>query len=345
MSGVNADSTSLLDTAGKLSAMASRVDETRNSLALKYQQLGAGWDDKKYQELGNILRECNSALRSITKTMLLGEKSVLMLAKSLQEYENVNLGNGSGAGSSQPQGGNTAAQENAYIQDNQGVWVNGKVPAGYPEMITARYENALPNVRKVFDRFAEKLVIHDADYPTGQTPHYAPLGSEGHPRGVYYNAGADANNPRGTGSTYFHELGHMIDHTAIDCQGYLSNTEEFRNALIADGQQVLQMFQQQDIVGQNNFLRYIYQDAAHSFSDLIDATTNGQLSGRYGHSRDYWQRDGNLQAEAFAHFFEASMGGGWKLELLSNMFPTAFGIFSEMIDSLQPQELNRVLRR
>lgn len=345
MSGVNADFTSLLDTAGKLNAMASRVDKTRNSLTLKHQQLGTGWDDKKYQELGDILQECNSALRSIMKTLLLGEKSVLMLAKSLQDYENVNLGNGSSAGSSQPQRGNIAAQADAYTQDNLGVWVNGKVPAGYPEAITARYENAEPTVRKVFDRFAEQLVIRDGDYSAAEIPHYAPQGWEGHPRGVYYNAGADANNPKGVGSTYFHELGHMIDHVAGDGQSYLSNTERFRDALVEDGRQVLQMFQQQDAVGQYNFLCLIYQDAAHSCSDLIDAVTDGQLSGRYGHSRDYWRRDGNLQAEAFAHFFEASMGGGWKLELLTDMFRSSLGIFYEMMESLQPQELNRVLRR
>lgn len=345
MSGVNADYAGLLDTAGKLNATANHVEGTRNSLALRYRQLGAGWGDKKYQELGDILRECNSALRSVAKTLLLGEKSVLMLADSLREYENLNLGNGSGAGGSQLPGGNAAARAETYVQDNLGVWVNGKAPAGYPEVITARYENAQPNARKVFDRFAESLVIRDADYPTSETPHYAPRDREGHPRGVYYNAGADASNPRGAGSTYFHELGHMIDHTATGCQGHLSNTEEFRAALVADGENVLRLFQQQDDRGQDQFLRYLYQDAAHSFSDLIDATTSGQLAGRYGHRREYWQRAGALQAEAFAHFFEASMGGGWKLELLSNMFPTAFGIFSDMMDSLQPQELNRVLRR
>lgn len=345
MSGVNADYTGLLNTAGKLNTMANRVEETRNSLAQKYQQLGSGWGDKKYQELGGILQECNSALRSITKTLLLGGKSVAMLAESLREYEEVNLGTGSGAAGSQSGGGDAAAQADAYTQDNLGVWVNGKAPAGYTEVITARYENAEPTVRKVFDRYAEQLVIRDGDYSTDETPHYAPQGWEGHPRGVYYNAGADASNPRGAGSTYFHELGHMIDHAAGDGQSYLSNTERFRDALVEDGRRALQMFQQLNTVGQNNFLRLIYQDAAHSCSDLIDAVTGGQLSGRYGHSRDYWQRDGNLQAEAFAHFFEASMGGGWKLELLSNMFPTAFGIFSEMMDSLQPQEQNRVLRR
>lgn len=66
---------------------------------------------------------------------------------------------------------------------------------------------------------------------------------------------------------------------------------------------------------QTAFLTRIRQDSAHSFSDLIDATTNGQLHGNYGHSRNYWTRPGNLQAEAFAHFFEASMGDQGKLEL------------------------------
>lgn len=67
--------------------------------------------------------------------------------------------------------------------------------------------------------------------------------------------------------------------------------------------------------------------------------------GSYGHSRNYWTRPGNLQAEAFAHFFEASMGEQDKLEFLSNFFPTAFGIFSSMIDSIRPGNQSRVLSR
>lgn len=49
--------------------------------------------------------------------------------------------------------------------------------------------------------------------------------------------------------------------------------------------------------------------------------------------------------EAFAHFFEASMGDQGKLELLANFFPTAFGIFSSMIDSIRPDNHVRVLSR
>lgn len=166
-----------------------------------------------------------------------------------------------------------------------------------------------------------------------------------HSRGVYYNAASDMTNPRGAGTTYFHELAHMIDHASCNYRSNLSNTPEFAEALVEDGQRILSLYNNLPVEKQTAFLTRIRQDSAHSFSDLIDATTNGQLHGNYGHSRNYWTRPGNLQAEAFAHFFEASMGDQGKLELLANFFPTAFGIFSSMIDSIRPDNHVRVLSR
>lgn len=144
---------------------------------------------------------------------------------------------------------------------------------------------------------------------------------------------------------YFHELAHMIDHASCNYRSNLSNTPEFAEALVEDGQRILSLYNNLPVEKQTAFLTRIRQDSAHSFSDLIDATTNGQLHGNYGHSRNYWTRPGNLQAEAFAHFFEASMGDQGKLELLANFFPTAFGIFSSMIDSIRPDNHVRVLSR
>lgn len=65
----------------------------------------------------------------------------------------------------------------------------------------------------------------------------------------------------------------------------------------------------------------------HSFSDLIDGLTKGEIHGIYSHPRDYWKKSGSLPKEAFAHFFEASMGGGEKLNLLSNMFQMHINLF------------------
>lgn len=225
------------------------------------------------------------------------------------------------------------------------VSMTGAVPQGYEEVVSSRHESADPAVRSVFDRFAGELVVQNADYPADQTAHYSPYGTADHPRGVYYNAGADLTNPRGPGSTYYHELGHMIDNASTEYQGNLSNTAEFGDALMEDGRNILSIYESMTDEQKENFVSVISQDYAHSTSDLIDAVTGGQLYGRYGHSREYWQYPGNLQAEAFAHFFEASMGGGGKKDLLSNLFPTAFGKFSEMIESLVPATPRLTLHR
>ena len=320
------------------------IETTRSSVKMKYQQLGIGWNDKKYDELGTIVKDCNKALNDILQIMLQAEKYVASLAKSVQEYDNVNLDTPS-ARNSFLQGLQTPNVGNSSYQYCLGVLTQGSTPDGYIAVISQRHENAEQNVREVFDHFAGKLMIQDSEYPPDQTAHYSPGNYIGHSRGVYYNAASDMTNPRGAGTTYFHELAHMIDHASCNYRSNLSNTPEFAEALVEDGQRILSLYNNLPVEKQTAFLTRIRQDSAHSFSDLIDATTNGQLHGNYGHSRNYWTRPGNLQAEAFAHFFEASMGDQGKLELLANFFPTAFGIFSSMIDSIRPDNHVRVLSR
>ena len=344
LSNVNVDSSQLVVILKSMQNSIASIETTKTSVKMKYQQLGRDWNDKKDVELGAIVRDCNKALNDIMQIMLHAEKYIASLVKSIQEYDNVNL--------------NTPSARNAFVQSLQvlntnnssyqyclGVLTNGAIPDGYNAVIAQRHENAEQNVKEVFDHFAGKLMIRDSEYPPNQTAHYSPANYIGHSRGVYYNAASDMTNPRGAGTTYFHELAHMIDHASCNYQGNLSNTPEFAAALIEDGQRILNLYNNLPTERQTAFLNRIRQNSAHSFSDLIDATTNGQLHGSYGHSRNYWARSGNLQAEAFAHFFEASMGNQGKFELLSNFFPTAFGIFSSMIDSIRPGNQSRVLSR
>lgn len=337
MGQASANSNDLLQTLKYIQNGVRSIETTRSMIKTKYQQLGVGWHDNKYRELGDILQSCNRALADIEKIMLQAEKYVASLVKTIRDYDAVNLGGGGNARNAFVQGlrVDNSNQNNTY-QYCLGVLTQGSLPDGYTDILTARHENAEPSVKKVFDHYAPNLMIRDSNYPPNETAHYAPRGTESHPRGVYYNANADMNNPRGIGATYFHELAHMIDHASMNYQGNLSNTAEFGNALVEDGQRILSLYNSLSPERQAGFLSRIRQDSAHSFSDLIDATTGGQLHGRYGHSSQYWTYPGNLQAEAFAHFFEASMGDNDKMTLLANFFPTAFGIFSSMIESIQP---------
>ncbi len=338
----NVNSTDLIQALRNIQTGSRSVETTRSLIKTKYQQIGADWNDKKYKELGDVLQDCYRALNELQKILLQAEKYLALLAKQIQEYESVNLGGANSRRNSFIQGLRVDGSDHGtQYQYCLGVLTQGSFPDGYGEILSARHENAEPAVKKVFDHYSGMLMIRDTNYPANETAHYAPNGQENHQRGVYYNATADMSNPRGAGSTYFHELGHMIDHASTEYQGNLSNNPEFGNALIEDGQRILSLFNNLPHERQEAFLQRINQDSAHSFSDLIDATTSGQLHGSYGHSRSYWTRPGNLQAEAFAHFFEASMGDYEKMSFLANFFPTAFGIFSSMIDSIQPTGYSR----
>lgn len=348
MGQVNANSQELIQALRNIQAGNRSIETTRNMIRTKYQQLGADWNDKKYKELGDILQECNHALNEVLKILLQAEKYLALLYKHIQEYESVNLGGANSARNAFVQSlrVNNVEQSSTYHYC-LGVLTQGNFPEGYGNALNQRHENAEPAVKKVFDAFAGNLLVRDTNYPPGGIPHYAPHGTQSHPRGVYFNAASDMNDPRGAGRAYYHELAHMIDHAATEFQGNLSNSPEFASALMHDGQQILAGYNALPANRQAAFLQRLYQPSWHSMSDLLEATTGGQLHGRYGHTAEYWAHPGNLQAEAFAHFFEASMGNYDKMSMLANFFPTAFGIFSTMIESIQPTGYarTRVLER
>lgn len=347
MSNVNADLGEVLQAANGIKTAISSIEMTKSSILRKYQQLGSEWKDKKYKELGDVVQECNKALNDILKTLSKGEKFISSLAKSLQEYDNVNLDGSMSADNAFIQslrGMTYSAGEVPSYQYCLGVLTRGHIPDGYLDIISQRHENSETKVRRVFDNFTNQCLIQNANYPPSQSAHYSPMNYEGHRRGVYYNASSDMSNLRGNGTTYFHELAHMIDHASTGYQGNLSNNPEFRQALLADGQDALNRYNSAGEEGQQHFRNNLRQNnRTHSFQDLLEGSTNGNLSFYWGHNRpdyNYWAREGSLEAEAFAHFFEASMGAPDKLEILTLWFPRATTVFFNMIDGLvgnQPQ--------
>lgn len=218
--------------------------------------------------------------------------------------------------------------------DDLGVAYAGTYPDRFNSIILSRHEAAEENVRRIFDNYAERVLIQTSNYPVDGVAFYDPKPQE---RGVYFNAEADANNPRGAGTTYFHEIGHMIDNALLDYSGYLSDEPMFLNALMQDGLDLLVKYSKMDSEQRAYTDRFLFRDECHSLSDLVDAITKGKLSGKYGHDRDYWDDRSNISKEAFAHFFEAAMGGGEKKTILSECFPRATKVFDALIASLLPK--------
>ena len=339
MSIANADLETIRKSAQSLKNALESISRTKSHLSSSYHQLGAGWNDKKYKELGDIIIECNKALSNLEKILLHSNKYVSTLVTYLQEYENVNFDNESDNPFIQNLRDMAAySGSTSNYQYCMGVATRGTVSDQYKSLLSERHDKAEPNVRKVFDSFVQKLIIQDANYSPDHTPHYSPNNYEGHSRGVYLNTEADMYNIRGPGSTFYHELGHMIDHASTGYHSNLSNNSEFRQALLADGQEALNRYNAAGEDGQRHFRSNLRQNNyTHSFQDLLEGVTDGELSFYWGHNRpgrNYWATPGNLEAEAFAHFFEAAMGSSDKLELLTLWFPRATTVFFNMIDDL-----------
>lgn len=136
---VNADANELLQSWNNIKTAITSIETTRSSIMRKYQQLNGEWKDKKYKELGDVVQECSKALNEASRILSKGEKIVGSLAKSLQEYEEVNLDNrlGNSYGSSYvtSEGSySTNSNSNAFVsqglthtrQETTNVFLNGR---------------------------------------------------------------------------------------------------------------------------------------------------------------------------------------------------------------------------
>ena len=62
MSMVNADSVQLFAMLKKMQDSISSIETTKKSVKMKYEQLGAGWQDKKIQRVGRGCKETATRL-------------------------------------------------------------------------------------------------------------------------------------------------------------------------------------------------------------------------------------------------------------------------------------------
>ena len=87
MGMVNADVNEILQAWNNIRTAITSIGTTKSTIAKKYQQLNGEWNDKKYKELETVVHDCNSALNSVLKTLMQGEKYLSLLVKNLKEYE------------------------------------------------------------------------------------------------------------------------------------------------------------------------------------------------------------------------------------------------------------------
>lgn len=232
----------------------------------------------------------------------------------------------------------TADKMESYIQHGSG---SSAILAGASFDIKQKYMSAVNKrlsldgtnelAKDLFDEYSSQIRIVDYDF-TG-TPFYNSLSN-----GIKLNAIADMYNSTGSCSTYFHEVGHMLDDLSGNGHAWLSSDPDFKKCLVQDVETYIQktmirthceMQEAYDIISEE-----ISGDWNAGVSDIFGSLTNCRCQGDWGHHYTYWQRDNTrVEKEAFANMFEASIGSTKKIEAMKKYFPSAYSRFEYIIRS------------
>ncbi len=342
MSNINADLARMESDAGRLSALSATLSDVRQSLRNTKRSILLGSSSASLRFVCQGLDTCASRLeRQVAKNNSLSsslydiievyrekELSAIDLGGALREIsEAVAGGNTSGA----PSASGGAANGTA-VDDTQEGSVDLE-DMSYEEALEYRRQHAVDeNSRLLYERYLNRIRINDDDYDG--TAHYNNILNH-----INYNAEDDSRNRRGIGNTYYHEVGHLIDDRS-DIFGLTSNDSRY-NFYVSLQNDLDNYFGR--IMTENGYtdISDAYAELSewlnsdphmmNGISDIVRGLTNGQATGPWGHSMSYYNRD-SIEAEAFAHFFEASMRcDSVKLDYIKEIFPEAYETYQRMI--------------
>lgn len=193
-------------------------------------------------------------------------------------------------------------------------------------------DSAVPLAAKQAYAFFGAHCSIDNDEYTGPS-HYNPY------RGyIRFHLQEDLNNCWGQLATYFHEVGHAVDH----CSGgdvWLSSDPQFLKNLYGDFDCFLSQTMERYGCSLEEAYWHIEQKFAENedlysdISDITDGLTNGNCHGLFGHSGGYWERDPRrVSQEAFANMFSTAFGLPQRAEVMKTFFPTAYNRFLQLLE-------------
>ena len=312
------------------------------------EQIESCFLDEKYVQLTRIVNIVIDDLSHLDARIQQSTEYLAKIEELIKKYESVNI-----ISAQIPSGASTDGIVSNPVQESTipvmaccGVKIESggeNVSNQYLNCVKNRYEKADSLAKSVFNKFINKLCIKDINYQgkgyaegmekSGYGSHYQPIQSY---RGIYMNSQEDLNDIRGSGNVFFHELGHMIDHLAGNNQSWFSCNLRFTRALRNDANHYRELYYLGDRNNRNRMDQELYEPRNYAVSDLLGGLTEGRMEGTYAHRDNYWEEDGSIEREAFAHFFEASMSENQesRLEPLRRYFPESYEVFREMLTQI-----------
>ena len=153
-------------------------------------------------------------------------------------------------------------------------------------------------------------------------------------------------------NNYKEEHKNEISHITKYCEGYdltMSTSDEDKKKIddikqyIENHPEISDKYSTEDIVTYR-LVRNMMQESVsedengnkidlyETTSDILGGLTDGICQSTWGHSNEYWASDDSrITSETFAHMFQTSIDNGEELQVLKEIFPTAYDKFLEMV--------------
>ena len=222
--------------------------------------------------------------------------------------------------------------KSGILSKNRFAPSGGQLDSGYKAALEAKFNNGLLTAKSVYDKFVPAGGVA-ADIPGARGAFYPST------RKIHMDFSVDAQNPRGAGTTWFHEHGHFIDGLAKK----VSKSTSFKQALKSDVSAYEKAVKQANGFPHVGQARYAISaelrnlgDKTHSLQDIFGGAIKKWYPGaRWGHKDHYWRSSGSwgVTTEAFAHMFEASFDPE-KADLMRKYLPTAWAEFEKLLGGM-----------
>lgn len=206
------------------------------------------------------------------------------------------------------------------------------LPKEYVTVLDKRYHNGNNTVKTIYDKYIPAGgAVSDI---RSKSAYHSPRLHK-----VFMDVHIDCENPRGAGTTWFHEHGHYIDYE----NGNVSRSESFRKALLYDVSSFEKNYKKLHKLSTVSQARDRIADElasniheSHSIQDIFGGAHKKRYRyDLYGHPSSYWKNHGDwgVTTEAFAHMFEASFNEE-KEKLMRKYFPTAWEEFQNLLGGI-----------
>lgn len=207
------------------------------------------------------------------------------------------------------------------------------IPQDYLRMLTERFDQGTELGKRIFLKYVTSDSV--ADFAERGRNRF---GKED--KRVHINAQKDMSDPRGAGTRFFHEHGHLIDHAAAGRRwGERMSTKKgtFSRLIQSDFEMMCNNQLQQGTVAPKDVYKVLSKKIGgndmHAVSDIIGGLTKNECVGKSKHRTEYWDNPGSLERETFAHMFEALFDEK-KYALLQEFFPNALDEFIKMLEEI-----------